>query len=331
MTSLSCLVSKVCSERLASTDIWGKKKRAPAPQLVWTCWFLQVHGRDLTFPSSAPSLGENFIPHPHFWKNEHMIRRSSWKIEVACSMTRTSMSRPVSKTWPKTFIHTCVFQNNGPGAEACRDMQDFASPWPWPHFPVLCPRSVRNEMLSLTFVKKSAPAPRLVRPCWFSPAHGRDLTFPSSAASLGENFCSHSHFWKNQHLVRSSSWRIEFLHAMAKTSLVRQLSKTWPKIFVPASVLQNNGPSAEACQTCELFLTCGHDLTLPSCAMTSLCRHKPCQIMCSVELNWYFLNKMEIHVLLCRCLCLQSSTNRSVAEILSWNFGSFFLKGTFYY
>ena len=45
------------------------KKPMPAQHLARTCSICIARGRNLTFPSSAPSLAENCCPHHHFWKN----------------------------------------------------------------------------------------------------------------------------------------------------------------------------------------------------------------------------------------------------------------------
>ena len=59
-TSFSRIVSKVCSKNMRSPTFG--KTRAPAPQLARTCSLFLAHGRDLTFPSWVPGLGENFCP-----------------------------------------------------------------------------------------------------------------------------------------------------------------------------------------------------------------------------------------------------------------------------
>jgi len=81
---------------------------------------------------------------------------------------------------------------------------------------------------------------------------------------LGENFCHHTHFGKNQNLIRPSASQIEFSHATARASLSHLVLETWPKTFVTRSVFKKMARVPKPAKTNEIFLAPGHDLTFPS-------------------------------------------------------------------
>ena len=88
-----------------------------------------------------------------------------------------------SQDLTKSFVPTPVFENKCPGAVACWDMWDFLSPWSWPHFPVLCPGSVRTDLFSHTLIESMILQSR-VKPCVMAMCHhtnsGKSATGPNT-------------------------------------------------------------------------------------------------------------------------------------------------------
>ena len=89
------LIEKICCHTHSEKN--KRRRRSLSEHVHYPSTWQGPH-----FSMLSPKLGREFLPpHPISEKNEHLIRRSSWKVEFACPMTRTSLSCVVSKSCPK--------------------------------------------------------------------------------------------------------------------------------------------------------------------------------------------------------------------------------------